>query len=87
MVQSHKLNPNIVGIIVDNARFASHGDVLVKVIPGTYKLGDILVPDVSGYARVATKDEQLQMMFNAIPRPKITSLATGIDNTVAGFLV
>ena len=85
--QSSTLNSRIIGIITSDTEFASHGDVLMKVVPGTYKLGDILAPDISGYARVATDTELQYMMLHAIPRPKITSLNTGIDNTVACFIV
>jgi hypothetical protein len=85
--QSTTLNSKIVGIITSNDQFASHGDCLVKVVPGTYNLGDILAPDVSGKARLATKIELQFMTINAIPRPKITSLSTGIPDTVAVFLI
>ena len=87
VVQSTTLNTKIVGIITSKSQFASHGDVLVKIVPGTYKLGDILCPDISGKARVATETEKQFMMLNAIPRPKITSLDTKIDGAVACFLV
>ena len=87
VVQSSTLNSKIVGIITSETEFASHGDVLMKVVPGTYKLGDILCPDITGLARVATETELQYMVLHAIPRPKITSLATGIENTVACFIV
>ena len=87
VVQSNTLNSKIVGIITSDTEFASHGDVLMKVVPGTYKLGDILCPDITGRARVATETELQYMMLHAIPRPKITSIATGIDNTVACFII
>ena len=87
VVQSTTLNPKIVGIITDCENFASHGDCLVKVIPGDYQLGDILCPDESGFCRVATEQDLMFMMLHAIPRPKITSLNTGIDGMVACFLV
>ena len=87
VVQSNTLNAKIVGIVCSENKFASHGDVLVKVVPGTYKLGDILVPDITGKARVATETELQYMMLHAIPRPKITSLDTKIEGTVACFLV
>ncbi len=87
VVQSTVLNPKIVGIITSDKQFASHGDVLVKVVPGTYQLGDILCPDITGKARVATDTEMQYMMLHAIPRPKITSLATGIPNVVACFIM
>jgi hypothetical protein len=87
VVQSTTLNNKIVGIITSESEFASHGDVLVKVVPGTYKLGDILVPDITGKARVATETELQYMVLHAIPRPKITSLDTKIDSTVACFIV
>ena len=81
------LNPRIVGIICAKNEFASHGDVLVKVVPDNYELGDILVPTENGYGRKATEEEELFMMRKAIPRPKITSLNTGIANTVACFVI
>ena len=87
VIQSTTLNSKIVGIITSENEFASHGDVLVKVVPGTYKLGDILVPDITGKARVATETELQYMMLHAIPRPKITSLDTKIESTVACFIV
>ena len=87
VVQSSTLNNRIVGVITSPNQFASHGDVLMKVVPGTYKLGDILAPDITGRARVATDTELQYMVIHAIPRPKITSLATGIENTVACFIV
>jgi hypothetical protein len=84
--QSTSLNSKIVGIITSNDQFASHGDVLVKVIDGVYTLGDILVPHSSGRARAATNEEKMFMALNAIPRPKIISLSTGLPNVVACFL-
>jgi hypothetical protein len=83
--KSVELNSKIVGIMIDDKRFASHGDVLVKVIDGVYQLGDLLVPDVLG-ARVATQEEKVTIMLNGIPRVKITSLATNIDHVVACFI-
>ena len=87
VIQSTTLNPKIVGIITSENQFASHGDVLVKIVPGTYHLGDILCPDITGKARIATETELQYMMLHAIPRPKITSLDTKIEGTVACFLV
>ena len=77
----------IVGIITRDNEFASHGDALVKVVPGSYNIGDILAPAENGYGRKATDEELVYMMTHAIPRPKITSLDTGIDGMVACFLI
>ena len=85
--QDTTLNARIVGVIVDKDTFASHGDCLVKIVPGAYSIGDILVPDASGFARKATDEELTYMMTHAIPRPKITSLETGIDGMAACFIV
>jgi hypothetical protein len=86
--QATLLNKKIVGIITNENEFASHGDVLVKIAPGTVaEVGDILCPDERGYGRVATEDELIFMMMYAIPRPKITCLDTGIDGYVACFIV
>jgi surface protein len=86
VVQSNTLNSKIVGIICDKDKFASHGDVLVRVVPGTYNLGDILCPDITGKARVATETEKQFMMINAVPRPKITAF-TDDQSLVACFIV
>ena len=86
VIQSNTLNNKIVGIICDKNKFASHGDVLVKIVPGTYNLGDILCPDITGKARVATETEKQFMMINAIPRPKITAF-TDDQSLVACFIV
>ena len=86
--QTDSLNPRIVGIICDIDEFASHGDVLVKIAPGTYEIGDILCPDENGYGRKASEDEEIFMMMKAIPRPKITALnIEGYDGFAACFLV
>lgn len=83
---STSLNARILGIICKEDTFASHGDVLVKVVQDTYELGDILVPTENGYGRKATEEEELFMMRKAIPRPKITSL-NAPEGFVATFLV
>ena len=85
--QAHSLNKKIVGIISSKNQFASHGDVLVRVADGQYEVGDILCPDENGYGKVATDNDLMFMMMHAIPRPKITSLETGMDGYVACFLV
>ena len=86
--QATTLNPRIVGIICSEDEFASHGDVLVKVVPGEYELGDILCPDENGFGRKATEEEEIYMMRKAIPRPKITCLnVEGFDGFVAAFIV
>ena len=84
--QSNSLNSKIVGIICSEDKFASHGDVLVKVVPDTYELGDILCPDENGYGRKASEVDVMFMMLHSIPRPKITSINTGRDGYVACFM-
>ena len=66
--------------------FASHGDVLVRVIPGTYEIGDILAPAENGYGKLASDEDFSFMLRYNIPRVKITSIETGIENVVAGFI-
>ena len=86
--QATLLNKRIVGIITNKDEFASHGDVLVKVVDDTYEIGDILAPDENGYGRKATEDELIFMMMYAIPRPKITALnVEGYGGFVACFIV
>ena len=80
------LSSKVVGIITRDNEFASHGDVLVKVIPGSYNIGDILAPAENGYGRKATNEELQFMLLNSLPMPKITSINTGIANTVATFI-
>jgi hypothetical protein len=85
--QSKSLNKKIIGIITANDEFASHGDVLVKIAPGEYEIGDILCPDENGYGRKATESDLMFMMLHAIPRPKITSLESPYEGCVACFLI
>ena len=80
------LSSNVVGIITRDNEFASHGDALVKVVPGSYNIGDVLAPAENGYGRKATNEELQFMMLNSIPMVKITSINTGIANTVATFI-
>ena len=80
------LSNKVVGIITRDNEFASHGDVLVKVVPGSYNIGDILAPAENGYGRKATSEELQFMMLNSLPMVKITSINTGIANTVATFI-
>ena len=87
--QSTKLNKNIIGITVstDPIKFATHGDVLIKVVNDTYNVGDILVPGQGGYGKKPTSDELMTCLLNKIPTAKITSLETGIDNEVACIML
>lgn len=86
--QSTSLNKNIIGVTVstDPIKFATHGDVLIKVVNDTYNVGDILVPGEGGYGKKPTGDELMTCLLNKIPTAKITSLETGIDNEVACML-
>jgi hypothetical protein len=86
VVTSSTLNPRIVGVITKSDEFASHGDVLLKCIAGTYSLGQILAPTASG-CRVAEPEEVTYMLEHGIPRAKIISCNTGIENHVACFLL
>ena len=85
--QSTSLNKKIVGIITSEKDFASHGDVLVRVnsLEGL-EVGDILIPDSTGFARKAAESELMFIMMYGIPLVKITSLETGIENMVATFI-
>jgi hypothetical protein len=82
---STTLSVKILGIITDNNQFASHGDVLVKVVDGEYHLGDLLVPTENG-ARVATDDEKMFICLNGLPKVRVMSITDNripkIDNQV-----
>ena len=87
--QSTSLNKNIIGVTIstDPIKFATHGDVLIKVVNDTYNVGDILVPGQGGYGKKPTSDELMTCLLNKIPTAKITSLETGIDNEVACIML
>ena len=87
--RAQTLNKNIVGVLtaVNPPKFATHGEVLIKVISGTYNLGDILIPTVDGYGKKATSGEIYDSLFMMIPRAKITALITNIPNTVSAILL
>ena len=87
--RAHSLNKNIVGVLTSTnpVKFATHGDVLIKVISDTYNLGDILIPTIDGYGKKATSGEIYDSLFMMIPRAKITALITNIPNTVSAILL
>ena len=89
--QSESLNKNILGVIThisgDKLRFATHGDVLVKVIPGTYALGDIIIPTTGGFGKKATEQEVFACSAQGIPKLKVTSTVTKIESTVACMFI
>ena len=87
--RANSLNKNIVGVLtsVNPVKFATHGDVLIKVISDTYNLGDILIPTIDGYGKKATSGEIYDSLFMMIPRAKITALITNIPNTVSAILL
>jgi hypothetical protein len=73
------LTPKLLGIITGEERFASHGDVLVRVDTTdddgasiAYELGDLLVPTFTG-ARKATNDEKMFIALNGLPRVRVVS--------------
>jgi hypothetical protein len=81
---STTLNTAILGIIVDDHTFASHGDVLATVIQGpTYEIGQLLVPDESGLCRIATEQEKRTITFEGLPRVRITGLVAGAEFVLA----
>jgi hypothetical protein len=72
------LSTKLLGIITSDKHFASHGDVLVKVVDGEYHLGDLLIPTENG-ARVANEEEKLFIMINGLPKVRVMSI---IDNRI-----
>ena len=88
--QATSLNNNIVGITTstDPPKFATHGDVLIKVLPNdTYNIGDIIVPGENGYGKKGSDEEIMQCVLHRIPTAKIISLETDIPNQVACLLL
>ena len=85
--QSEGLNKNILGVIThisdSHCRFATHGDVLVKVINSQYALGDIIIPTTGGFGKKATEQELITCSSQCIPKLKVVSLDTKISGTVA----
>jgi hypothetical protein len=75
---STTLNSAILGIIVNDHTFASAGDCLVVVLQGpTYNVGDVLCPDSTGVCRKATEQEKRDIVFDGLPRVRITALFPG----------
>ncbi len=87
--RANTLNKNIVGVLtsINPIKFATHGDVLIKVVMDTYTVGDIIIPTTDGYGKKASGGEIYDAMFMMIPRAKITSLQTKISNTVSAILL
>ena len=64
-------NNNIIGVcteIIDNEflKYATHGDVLIKVVSATYTIGDIFIPTTGGYAKKANNMEIIDAMTHMI---------------------
>ena len=87
--RSNALNKNIVGVLtsINPVKFATHGDVLIKVVMDTYNLGDVIIPTINGYGKKASNGEIYDSMVMMIPRAKITSLLTKVPNTVSAILL
>jgi len=91
--QATEYNNNIIGVcteIIDEefCKYATHGDVLIKCVSDTYKLGDILIPTTGGYSKKANNMEIIDEMTHLIPRLKVTSVETEIidSETVCAFI-
>jgi hypothetical protein len=72
----------ILGVIVDDHTFMSHGDGLAVVVNDAdysirYEVGQVLVPDISGLCRVATHEEKLLCAIDQIHLPRITAVFSG----------
>ena len=89
--KAESLNKNIIGIITHTenefVRFATHGDILIRVIPGSYSLGDIIVPTAGGLGKKATSDEIMNCITLGVPRVKITATTTKFSDCVAGMIL
>jgi hypothetical protein len=87
--QSTELNKNIVGVIThidgNKCRFATHGDCLIKVVNGSYNLGDVIIPTTGGLGKKGIDQEIMTCLVQGIPKLKVTSLNTNIPNTLAGL--
>jgi hypothetical protein len=73
------LTERLLGIIVSSEKFASHGDVLVRVDATdsegttiTYAVGDLLVPTPTG-SRPATTNDKNTIMSLGLPRVRVMS--------------
>jgi len=91
--QATEYNNNIIGVcteIIDEEflKYATHGDVLIKCVSDTYKLGDILIPTTGGYSKKANNMEIIDAMTHLIPRLKVTSVETETldSETVCAFV-
>jgi hypothetical protein len=52
----------------------------------TYQLGMLLVPDSSGVCRIATEEDKRTIMFEGLPRLRITGLPTHDEPFVLAFM-
>jgi hypothetical protein len=81
---TNMLSTRVLGIITSQNTYASHGDVLVVVKQGpSYQLGQLLVPDISGVCRIATEEDKRTIMFEGLPRVRITGLVQGQEFVLA----
>lgn len=58
---------------------------MVKVIDGTYNLGDLLEPNEFGSGKVATQEDKVNIFLNTIPRIKVVSVTESTPNSSSYF--
>jgi hypothetical protein len=81
---TNTLSIRVLGIIADSTTLITHGDCLVVVKQGpSYQLGQLLVPDISGVCRIATEEDKRTIMFEGLPRVRITGLVPGQEFVLA----
>ena len=81
-------NKNIIGVItsVNPLKFTASGIIKIKVINGSYNIGDLLIATIDGYGKKATPGEIYDSIFSKIPIAKIIAL-DNVTHTVSAILL
>ena len=81
-------NKNIIGVItsVNPLKFTASGIIKIKVINGSYNIGDLLIATIDGYGKKATPGEIYDSIFSKIPIAKIIAL-DNVTHTVNAILL
>jgi hypothetical protein len=84
---TNTLSTKLLGIIANSNTIITHGDCLAVVKLGPkYEIGQLLVPDIKGVCRIATEEDKRTIMFEGLPRVRITGIPTNDEPFVLAFM-
>jgi hypothetical protein len=83
---SQGLTAQFWGVITNNNEFSTHGDVVVRVVEDTYRIGNCLAPGPDGLFHRATNDENMFMLLNGCPRVRVAAPVADNAEIICAFI-